>query len=132
MLSHYWKGEGFWVYRSRRYWLRVHWSVWIIILGVSAAMLCSSHPPIHDHDMPHPPLCIDASSAVVPADHTAVLFVDGGTFPLRPKFLTPVVPNAALVGFLLVGLDLLARPLSPPHERSVLDTPRLSLAVLRL
>jgi hypothetical protein len=117
---------------SRRSWVHLYWSVWIIILGVSAAMLCSSHPPIHDHDVPHPQLCIDTSSAVVPGEHTAVLFADGGTFPLPPKFLTPVVPHAALVGFLLMGLVLLARPLSPPHERSVLDTPRLSLAVLRL
>jgi hypothetical protein len=127
-----WEGEGFRVHSSRRCWLRFHWSLWIIILGVAAATLCSSHPPTHDHDVPHPPLCIDASSAVVQGPHTPVLFADRGTFPLPPKFLTLVVSQAMLASFLLVGLGLLARPLSQAPERSFLNTPHLTLAVLRL
>jgi len=120
------------VRRSRRYWVRLHLSLWIVFLGLFAATLCSSHPPARAHDVPHPPLCIDTSSAVAPGAHTAVLFSDGGTFPLPPKFLTPVVPDALLHSFLLVGLGLLAHRLSPPYERRVLNMPRLSLAVLRL
>jgi hypothetical protein len=117
---------------SRRYWLRLHSSLWIIFLGLFAAVLCSSHPPTHDHEVPHPPLCIDVSSAVVPGGHTTILFADGGTFPLPPKFLTSVMLAAMLGSYLLVGLGLLARPLSPPYERSFLNTPCLSHAVLRL
>jgi hypothetical protein len=117
---------------SRRYWLCLHSSLWIIFLGLFAAVLCSSHPPTHDHELPHPPLCIDVSSAVVPGDHATILFADGGTFPLPPRFLTPVALDVTLGSFLLLDLGLLARPLSPQHESSFLNTPRLCPAVLRL
>src|SRR5688572_19635284 len=116
--------EGFRVRSFRRHRLCFHWSLCIVILGMAAAVLCSSHPPTHDHDEPHPLLCIDVSSAV--------LFADGVTFPLPSKALTLVGPDATLGSFILVGLDLWARPLSPPYERSILYTPRLSLGVLRL
>lgn len=116
----------------RRYWLRLHWSLCIIFLGVAAVALCGSHPPLHDHDVAHPPLCINASSAVAQKPHTSVLFADGGTFPFPPKVLTPVVANATLGSFLLLGFGLLAHPFSPPYERSFLKMPLLSLVVLRL
>ena len=118
--------------RFRRHWLCFHWSVWVIILGISAAVVCGSHPPMHDHDAAHPPLCIDASSAIVPGAQSVVLFADRGTYPLSSKFLAPLTPDATLGSFLLLGFGLLAPPLCSPHERKTLTLYPHSPAVLRL
>jgi hypothetical protein len=123
---------GFRVRRFRRYWLCFHWSLWVIILGISAAALCGSHPPTHDHDAAHPPLCIDAGSAVVPGTHPVVLFADRGTYPLPSKSLAPLTPDATLGSSLLLGFGLLAPPLSSLRGRKPLTPYRLSRAVLRL
>jgi hypothetical protein len=36
--------------RAREDWSRHSWSLWMLILGVAAAVACASHPPNHDHE----------------------------------------------------------------------------------
>lgn len=40
------------------------WSVAMAVLLVAAATACMSHPAEHDHDLPHPILCLDAQVAI--------------------------------------------------------------------
>jgi hypothetical protein len=103
-----------------------------MVLGVSAAVFCSSHPPAHDHDAAHPPPRIDVSNAVVPGAHAVAFFADRGTYPLASKFLAPLIPAATLGSSLLLGFGLLAPPWFPLRERKALTPYRLSPAVLRL
>src|SRR2546428_709821 len=103
--------------RAHRYRLRHSWSLWIILLGVAAAAACGSHPPTHDHDVGHPPLCTDTSSPAIVANDKPLLLSDGRTFPLSPKFLFPLVSQPALSAQLLVGLLVLPEVLSQSDAR---------------
>lgn len=119
--------QGFGHYRSRFY-----WSVWILFLGVFTAAVCSSHAPTHEHDVPHPPLCIDVGSVVMRGDRSTILFANEGSFPLPPKFLAFIVSSGILSSFLLVDIKRFAPPFSPSFEQTFRNPPRVSLAVLRL
>jgi hypothetical protein len=115
---------------ARRDWSRLSWSLWMIFLGVAAAVACASHPPSHDHDAGHPPLCTDTSTPATLAHDKPLLFPDGGMFPLSPKSLFPLGSLAALSGQLLVGLLVLPGALSQGDARTSISPPML-LVVLR-
>jgi hypothetical protein len=115
---------------TRRHRSCLSWSLWILFLGLTAAVACASHPPSHDHDVGHPPLCTDTSSAAMLAPDKSALFPDGGTFPLSLKSLFPMVSLAALSGQLPAGL------FTWPGDPSQIDTrtsvsPPMFLVVLR-
>jgi hypothetical protein len=116
--------------RSRRHCSRLSWSLWIIFLGLTAAVACASHPPNHDHDVGHPPLCTDTSSPAMLAHDKPTLFPDGRTFPLSPKSLFPLVSLAALSGQLLVGLLVWPKAFSQRDTRTSVSPP-MFLVVLR-
>ena len=111
---------------------RLHCSLWIVFLGLFAATVCSSHAPTHHHDLPHPPLCIDVSSAVMRGDRSTILFANEGSFPLPPKFLSPLASSDILNSFLLIDIASFALPFFTTPEQTFRNTPRLSLVVLRL
>jgi hypothetical protein len=116
--------------RTRRHWSRLSWSLWIIFLAVAAAVACASHPPSHDHDAAHPPLCADTSSPAALAHDKPTLFPNGGTFPLSPTSLFPLGSLAALSGLLLVGLFVWSGALRQSDARTSISPPTL-LVVLR-
>jgi hypothetical protein len=115
---------------ARRPRSRFCWSLCLIFLGLAAAVACASHPPNHDHDVGHPPLCTDTSSPVTLAYDKSTLLSDGGILPLSLKSFFPVVFLAALSAQLLAGLLTCARAgsLSDAHT-SV--SPPVFLVVLR-
>jgi hypothetical protein len=115
--------------RACREWSRLSWSV-IILLGFAAAVACASHPPGHDHDLGHPPLCTDSSSAVTLGNGKPTLSPDGGMGPLSPKFFLPVVSLAAPSTALLPGLRVLWETLSR-HDTRTSVSPPMFLVVLR-
>jgi len=115
--------------RARREWLRLSWCL-IIFLGLAAAVACASHPPSHDHDVGHPPLCTDRSSAVTLANGKPALSPDGGTWPPSPKSLFPLMPLAAPSSQFLVGLQVWSEALSESDTRTSVSPP-MFLVVLR-
>jgi hypothetical protein len=116
--------------RTRRDWSGLSWSFLIIFLGLAAAMVCASHPPSHDHDVGHPPLCTDTSSPATVAQGKPSVFLDGGSFPLSPKSLFPIVFLAALSSQLLLGLQVWPDTLSQTDTRTSVSPP-MFLVVLR-
>src|SRR5687768_4741741 len=114
---------------ARREWLRFSWCL-IIFLGLTAAVACASHPLSHDHDMGHPPLCTDRSSAVTLGNGKPTLSPDGGTWPLSPKSFFPPMLLAALSSQLLVGLQVWPEALSENDTRTSVSPP-MFLVVLR-
>jgi hypothetical protein len=115
--------------RARRHWSRLSWSL-MIFLGLAAAVACASHPPSHDHNVGHPPLCTDTSSAATLGSGKPILSPDGGTFPLSPKSLFPIVFLAALSVHLIIGVPVLSEALSQTDTRTSVSPP-LFLVVLR-
>jgi hypothetical protein len=116
--------------RARQHWSRFNWSLWIIFLGLMAAVACASHPPIHDHDVGHPPLCTDTSGPAMLAHDRSTLFPDGGTFPLSPKSFFPLVSLAAPGAQIRLGLPVWPGDLSQNDTRMSLSPP-MFLVVLR-
>jgi hypothetical protein len=116
--------------RARRDWSRLSWSLWMIFLGVAAAVACASHPPSHDHDAGHPPLCTDTSTPATLAHDKPLLFPDGWTFPLSPKSLFPLGYLAALSSQPLMGLSVLPGALSQSDVCTSISPP-MFLVVLR-
>jgi hypothetical protein len=116
--------------RAHRDWSRLSWSLLMIFLGVAAAVACASHPPSHDHDGAHPPLCTDTSSPAALTHDKPMFFPDGGSFPLSPKSSFPIMSLAALSAQLLVGLPVLPKALSQRDARTSVS-PRMFLVVLR-
>jgi hypothetical protein len=116
--------------RTHRNWSRLSWNLWMIVLGVAATVACASHPPSHDHDAGHPPLCTDTSTPVMLVHDKPLLFPDGGTFPLSPKSLFALGSLAGLSSQLLVGLLMLPEALSQADARTAISPPML-LVVLR-
>ena len=115
--------------RACRDWLRFSWSL-IILLGLAAAVACASHPLSHDHDAGHPPLCTDSSSAVTLGHGKPILSSDGGTWPLSPKSLLPIVSLAAPGAALFPGLQAWPEALSECDTRTSVSPP-MFLVVLR-
>lgn len=116
--------------RARRDWSRLSWNLWIIFLGVAAAVACASHPPNHDHDAAHPPLCADTNSPAALAHDKPTLFPNGGAFPLSPKSIFPLGSLMAFSGQPRLGLLELPGPLSQIDARTSVSPPTL-LVVLR-
>jgi hypothetical protein len=116
--------------RAARHWSRLSWSLWIIFLGLTEAVACASHPPSHDHDVGHPPLCTDASSPGMLAYDRSALFPDGRMFPLSLKSLFPLVSLAALSPQFLVGHLVWSEALSLSDTRTSVSPP-MFLVVLR-
>ena len=128
------------MYAFRRYWLRLHWSLWIIFLGLAAAVACTNHHPSHDHHGGHspldhhgghPPLCSDTNSPAMLGNAKPILSSDGGTFPLSAKSIFPLVFLVALSSPLLVGLLKWPGALSQGDTRTSVY-PSIVFAVLRL
>ena len=115
---------------ARREWLRFSWSV-IIFLGMAAAVACASHPLGHDHDVGHPPLCTDSSSAATLGNGKPALSPDGATWPLSPKSLVPPVSLAALASQLPLGLQVWPEVLSEHDTRTSVSPPMLLVALRR-
>jgi hypothetical protein len=115
--------------RARRQWLRLSWCL-MIFLGLAAAVACASHPPSHDHDVGHPPLCTDTDSPVTLGNGKPTLSPDGGTWPLSPKSLLPLVSLAVLSTHLLLGLQVWPEALSESDTRTSVSPP-MFLIVLR-
>jgi hypothetical protein len=106
------------------------WSLCLIFLGLAAAVACASHPPNHDQDVGHPPLCADTSSPVTLAYDKSTLLSVGGVLPLSLKSFSAMVFLAALSAQLLVG------PLPCARAGSLSDvctsvSPPVFLVVLR-
>lgn len=116
--------------RAHRDWSRLSWSVLIILLGLAAAVACGRHPPSHDHDGGHPPLCTDTSSPATLAHNKPMLFSDGGTFPLSSKIPFLLVSLTALGAQFLMGLLILPEALSQSDTRTSVSPP-MFLIVLR-
>jgi hypothetical protein len=116
--------------RARRQGSRFSWSLWIIFLGLTAAVACASHPPSHDHDVGHPPLCTDTSGPAMLAPDRSTLSPDGGTFPLSPKSLFPLVSVAGPGAPIRFGLPVWPRDLSQ-HDIRLSLSPPMFLVVLR-
>ena len=126
-----WREESFRMLRARQGWSRLSWCL-ILVLALAAAVACASHPPGRgdDHDAGHPPLCTDASSPVTLAQGKSGVFFDGGSFPLSPKSLTPIVYLAALSSLLLLRLQFSPEALSESDTRTSVSPP-MFLVVLR-
>jgi hypothetical protein len=116
--------------RARRDWSRLSWSLLIIVLGLAAAVACGSHPPSHDHDVGHPPLCTHTNNPATLAHAKPLVFLDGGTFPLSPKSLFPLVSLPALNAQVFVDLLVLPAALSQSDARKSVSPP-MFLVVLR-
>jgi len=117
--------------RSRRYWSRLSWSLWIIFLGLAAAVACASHPPSHDHDVGHPPLCTDTNSPAMLAYDKPLVFPDGGMSPRPPKSFFPIVSLAALSAQLLMGLLVLREARSQSDARPSVCLPMFLMVLHR-
>jgi hypothetical protein len=115
--------------RARRDWSRLSWSL-MIFLGLAAAVACASHPPSHDHDVGHPPLCTDTSIAATLGSGKPILSPDGRTLPLSPKPPFPIVFLAALSVYLIVGVLALSEALSQTDSRTSVSPP-IFLVILR-
>jgi hypothetical protein len=115
--------------RTRQGWSRLSWCL-ILCLGLAAAVACASHPPGHDHDLGHPPLCTDTNSPVTFAQSKSGIVLDGGLLPLSPKSLSPIVSLAALSSELLPGLQVWSEALSQSDTRTSVSPP-MFLVVLR-
>ena len=102
----------------------------MLFLGLVAAAACASHPPGHDHDVGHPPLCTDTKSPVTLAQGKSSIVLDGKLLPLSPKSLSPIVFLAALSSELLPGLQALPEALSQSDTRTSVSLP-MFLVVLR-
>jgi hypothetical protein len=116
--------------RARPHGSRLSWSLWIMFLGLTAVVACASHPPGHDHDVGHPPLCTDTSGPAMLAHDKSTLFPDGGTFPLSLKSLFPLVSLAASGAQIRSGLPVWAGDLSQNDTRTSVSPP-IFLVVLR-
>lgn len=114
--------------RTRRGWSRLSWCL-ILCLGLAAAVACASHPPSHDHDVGHPPLCTDTNSPVTLTQGKPSIVLDGGLLPLSPKSLLPVVSLDAFSTELLPGLQVWPEALSQCDTRTSVSPP-LFLVVL--
>ena len=117
---------------SRRCEFTFVWSLWLICLVIVTAPACLTHPTAHDHDVTHPPLCIDTSRPIAQRDDKPILFPDGGSFLLPFKSLPPGFSAAAISTDLPSGLGLIARSLFPIHAHTLISPPRISPVVLRL
>jgi hypothetical protein len=118
------------VRKWRRSWLTLICSLWIILGGGAAALVCVSHPATHLG--PHPVLCIDPSNPAVQGDSSSVLLVEGRKLRSPSKILTAVVHPMAL-GTCMASI--LARPayaLSWSREGISSLTPASFQPVLRL
>jgi hypothetical protein len=115
--------------RTRQGWSRLIWCL-LLFLGLAAAVACASHPLGHDHDVGHPPLCTDSSSAVTLGNGKPTLSPDGGTWQLSPKSFFPVVSLAALSSELLPGLQVRPEALSQSDSRTSVSPP-MFLVILR-
>jgi hypothetical protein len=116
--------------RARPYKSPFSWSLWIIFLGLTAAVACASHPPTHDHDAGHPPLCTDTSGPAMLAPDRSTLFPNGGTSPLSLKSLFPPVFLAAPGAQIRLGLPVWPGDLSQ-HDTRTSVSPPIFLVVLR-
>ena len=116
--------------RDRRHWSRFSWSLWIIFLGLTAAVACASHPPSHDHDVGHPPLCTDTSGPVMLAPDRSAPFPNGGSFPLSLKSLFPLISLAAPGAQIPLGFPVWPGDLSQ-HDTRTSVSPPIFLVVLR-
>jgi hypothetical protein len=125
-----WGQEGFRMQGCRRYWSSVAWSLWIVVFGVSAAVVCASHPATHVE--PHPPLCIDSITPMTHRDDKPILFADGGMFPLPRKFSDSLVPLPAMSIHPPLALGLLTHELFQTQARVLPIIPRGFLPVLQL
>lgn len=119
---------------ARRSWSRLSWCI-ILLVGLTAAVACASHPPGHghgdspgeshgdDHDGRHPPLCTDASSPVALAQGKSSVFPDGGLWPLSSKSLFPVVFLAAFSSLYFLSLQVLPETFSQSDTRTSVSPP---------
>ena len=118
------------MWKSRRYWSNLAWSLWIVVFGSSVAMACVGHPVVHDTG--HPPVCIDSSSPAAQRDHKPVLFADGNAYPLSRVFIAPAVPPMSVSVRLPLPPAFWPDQLFGAFERVPLSIPHTFLAVLRL
>jgi hypothetical protein len=116
--------------RAHRHRSRLSWSLWIMFLGLTAAIACASHPPGHDHNVGHPPLCTDKDNPVVLGHGKPTLFPDGGTWPLSSKSPFPPLSLTALCGQLPLGPQVWPESLSQSDTRTSIS-PSMFLVVLR-
>jgi hypothetical protein len=118
---------------ARRGWSRLAWCV-MLLVGLTAAVACASHPPGHghgdDHDVGHPPLCTAASIPVTLVQGKSGVFLDGGFWPLSAKCLLSVVSLAALSSLLVLGFQFAPEALSQSDTRTSVHPP-MFLVVLR-
>lgn len=115
--------------RARQDWLRLSWTL-IILLGLAAALSCASHPPGHDHHVGHPPLCTDTDSPVTVGTGRPTLSPESGTWPLSSKSLLPPLSLAALSGDLPLVPHVWTEGLSQSDTRTSVSPP-IFLVVLR-
>jgi hypothetical protein len=101
-----------------------------MFLGLTAAVACASHPPGHDHDVGHPPLCTDTSGPAMLAPDRSTLFPNGGTSPLSLKSLFPPVFLAAPSAQMPFGVPVWPWDLSQ-HDTRTSVSPPIFLVVLR-
>src|SRR5262245_42529822 len=115
---------------ARRHWSPFSWSLWILFLGLTAAVACASHPPSHDHDVGHPPLCTDTSGSAMLAHERSTLFPNGGTSSVSLKSLSPLVALPAPGAQIPLGLPVSPEDLSQ-HDTRTSVSPPMFLVVLR-
>jgi hypothetical protein len=116
--------------RARSHRSSFSWSLWVLFLGLTAAVVCASHPPSHDHDVGHPPLCTDTSGPAMLAPDRSLLFPNGGTSPLSLKSLFPPAFLATPGAPMPLGLPVWPGDLSWHDTRTSVSPPML-LVVLR-
>jgi hypothetical protein len=115
--------------RALRDWSHFRCSLWMIFLGVAAAVACASHPPSHDHEAAHPPLCTDTSILAAIARDKLLPLPDGGALPLSHKSF-PLCPLAAYSVQPIDGLVVSPRSLSQSDARTSVSPP-MFLVILR-
>jgi hypothetical protein len=104
------------------------WNLWIVLIGVAAALACTGHPAAHD--MAHPALCIDTNTPAALTDGAPLLVASGGPLRLPPRRLAPVVPPATATAHLAVGLGCWPPLRSGMPERTCTSVPHDFLPVL--
>jgi hypothetical protein len=62
------------------------WSVAMAVVLVAVATACMSHPAEHDHDLPHPLLCLDAQGAMAEGQTTLSQLAASLLLSPSPKF----------------------------------------------